>query len=217
LYAVGALLFVPAAKMLVFGFFLVALYIIASGLAFLETAANPYITILGGEKQAVQRLNLAQSFNGVALVVGPYLAGELIFKGNEGDMSTLTEKQQAAEAVILPYVLIASTVLLVAVLFMLVKMPEPDKGEGLRLDKRIFRHRHLVLAVLAQFCYVGAQAGIWGITIDYVITMIPGVSREDASKDYFLLGTALFVVGRFVGTALMMRVKDSRLLTLYGG
>ena len=79
LYAIGALLFIPAAKLLMFGFFLVALYIIASGLAFLETAANPYVTILGKPESSVQRLNFSQSFNGVALVVGPWLAGRFIF------------------------------------------------------------------------------------------------------------------------------------------
>jgi FHS family L-fucose permease-like MFS transporter len=80
LYAVGALLFIPAAKLLTFGFFLIALYIIASGLAFLETAANPYVTILGKPETSVQRLNFSQSFNGVALVVGPWLASFYFFR-----------------------------------------------------------------------------------------------------------------------------------------
>src|SRR5687767_2731271 len=117
LYAFGALLFIPSAYMLTFGFFLIALYIIASGLAFLETAANPYVTILGPAESSVQRLNFSQSFNGVALVVGPWIAGQFIFAGNEGAMTTLAEKQQAAEAVIFPYSLIAGSVLLVALLF----------------------------------------------------------------------------------------------------
>src|SRR5260221_10835728 len=86
LYSIGSLLFVPAAKTFTFGFFLIALYIIASGLAFLETAANPYVTILGKPEKGVQRLNFSQSFNGVALVVGPWLAGQFIFSGHEGLM-----------------------------------------------------------------------------------------------------------------------------------
>src|SRR5690349_7513098 len=85
LYACGALMFIPAAKMLTFGFFLIALYIIASGLAFLETAANPYVTILGKPESSVQRLNFSQSFNGMALIVGPWMAGQFIFAGNEGE------------------------------------------------------------------------------------------------------------------------------------
>ncbi len=215
LYALGALLFIPAAKALTFGFFLVALYIIASGLAFLETAANPYVTILGSQEKAVQRLNFSQSFNGVALVVGPMLAGSLIFSGNEGDLSSLAAKQQAANAVIVPYVGIAVVVLLVTLLFWMAKMPEPDKGEKLRFDRSVFQHRHLVFAVIAQLFYVGAQAGIWGITIDYVVELLPGVSRETASAGFLAAGTLLFVIGRFLGTFLMSFFKDHRLLAIY--
>jgi FHS family L-fucose permease-like MFS transporter len=216
LYAIGALLFIPAAKTLTFGFFLIALYIIASGLAFLETAANPYVTILGKVETSVQRLNFSQSFNGVALVVGPWLAGQFIFAGNEGSLVEASEKQQAAEAVIFPYTLIAIVVLVVAFLFFLVKMPEPSKTAKLKFDKSIFKHKHLTQAVLAQFFYVGAQAGIWGITLNYITELLPGVSNEIASKNYMIVGTFLFVAGRFIGTWLMTMIKDTKLLTLYG-
>jgi MFS transporter, FHS family, L-fucose permease len=216
LYAAGAFLFIPAAKTLTFGFFLIALYIIASGLAFLETAANPYVTILGKKESSVQRLNFSQSFNGVALIVGPWLAGQFIFAGNEGLMATSGEKQQAAEAVILPYSLIAGAVLFVAFLFFLVKMPEPAKSSGLKFDKTIFKHKHLMQAVLAQFAYVGAQAGIWGITLNYITELIPGVSNEVASKNYMIIGTSLFVIGRFLGTWIMTFIKDTKILTVYG-
>jgi MFS transporter, FHS family, L-fucose permease len=217
LYAIGALLFIPAAKLLTFGFFLIALYIIASGLAFLETAANPYVTILGKPETSVQRLNFSQSFNGVALIVGPWMAGQFIFSGNEGLMASSAEKQQAAEAVILPYAIIAGAVLLVAVLFYLVHMPEPAKTSKLKFDKGIFKHKHLMQAVMAQLFYVGAQASIWGITINYVTDLIPGVSREVASKNYMIIGTFLFVAGRFLGTWMMTFIKDHKLLTVYGG
>lgn len=216
LYSTGALLFIPAAKLLTFGFFLVALYIIASGLAFLETAANPYVTILGKPETAVRRLNFSQSFNGVALVVGPWLAGTLIFAGNEGDLSSEAAKQQAANAVILPYVGIAVVVLLVALLFYRYRMPEPDKGDRLEFDTAIFKHRHLMWAVIAQLFYVGAQAGIWGITINYVIDLIPGISREVASRSYMAAGTLMFVIGRFLGTFLLSYIRDHRLLGVYG-
>lgn len=216
LYACGALLFIPSAYSLTFGFFLIALYIIASGLAFLETAANPYVTILGPPQSSVQRLNFSQSFNGVALVVGPWIAGQFIFAGNEGAMDTMGAKQQAAEAVILPYGLIAGTVLLVAFLFYLTRMPEPEKKDKLRFDRSIFKKKHLTWAVIAQLFYVGAQAGIWGITINYVIDLIPGTSKEIASKSYMAVGTALFVIGRFLGTWLMTFIKDHKLLTFYG-
>ena len=216
LYAIGALLFVPAAKSLTFGFFLLALYIIASGLAFLETAANPYVTILGKPENSTQRLNFSQSFNGVALVVGPWLAGTLIFAGNEGDLSSLAAKQQAANAVVVPYIGIAVVVALVAFLFWRTSMPEPDKGEKLKFDFAIFKKRHLTLAVIAQLLYVGAQASIWGITINYVTALLPGVSKEDASKIYLASGTLLFVIGRFLGTWFMNYIRPQRLLAIYG-
>jgi MFS transporter, FHS family, L-fucose permease len=217
LYSIGAFLFIPAAQMLTFGFFLFALYVIASGLAFLETAANPYVTILGKSETAVQRLNFSQSFNGVALVVGPWIAGQFIFSGNEGAMTALADKQQAADAVVIPYIVIGITVLVVAFLFFLIKMPEPAKGAKIVFSKTIFEYRHLTLAILAQFLYVGAQAGIWGITIDYVVDLIPGTSKELASKNYMAIGTTLFVVGRFLGTWLMTFIRDHRILTVYGG
>lgn len=216
LYAFGALLFIPAAKNLTFGFFLIALYIIASGLAFLETAANPYVTILGKTETSVQRLNFSQSFNGLALVVGPWIAGQFIFAGNEGSMTTLAEKQHAAEAVIFPYAIIASAVLIVAFLFFLIKMPEPIKTSKLKFDSSIFKHKHLTWAIIAQFFYVGAQAGIWGITLNYITDLLPGVSNEVASKNFMIIGTTLFVIGRIAGTGLMMIIKDHLLLTYYG-
>lgn len=216
LYAIGALLFIPAAKTLTFGFFLFALYIIASGLAFLETAANPYVTILGKAESSVARINFAQMFNGAALVVGPWLAGQFIFAGNEGAMSSVAEKQQAADAVIFPYMLIGGFVLVVALLFLLVKMPEPSKGSKLLFDRSIFKKKHLMMATLTQFFYVGAQASIWGITIDYVIHLLPDISKEVASKNYLLVGTSLFVTGRIIGTFLLTVFKGNRLLAVYG-
>lgn len=216
LYAIGAFLFIPAAETLTFGFFLIALYIIASGLAFLETAANPYITILGKTESSVQRLNFSQSFNGLALVVGPWVAGQFIFAGNEGTLGTMEQKHQAASAVVLPYTVLASTVLLVAALFYLIKMPEPVKGAKLKFDKSIFKHRGLINAVIAQLFYVGAQAGVWGITINFITSLLPNTSNEIASKKYMAVGTLLFVVGRFFGTWLMTVVKNNKLLTVYG-
>ncbi len=215
LYALGALLFIPAAKLLTFSFFLIALYIIATGLAFLETAANPYVSILGKSETAVQRLNFSQSFNGMALVVGPWIAGQFIFSGNEQIHSTL-DKQHAAESVIFPYSVIGGVVLLIAIVFYFLKMPEPVKGVKLMFDKTIFKQKHLMHAVMTQLFYVGAQAGIWGITINYITELIPGTSREDASKNYMAIGTVLFVIGRFLGTWFMSFIKDHQLLAIYG-
>lgn len=212
LYVIGAFMFIPAAKSLTFGFFLVALYIIASGLAFLETAANPYVTILGKPEKSVQRLNFAQMFNGFALIVGPILAGTLIFAGNEGSLETQEMKEQAAGAVILPYTFIGMGVLLIAIMVALTKMPDVSSGTPLKFSRTIFKHKHLVWAVVAQFFYVGAQASIWGITLNYIIDVLPGTTKEAASINYMPIGTTLFVVGRVAGTALLSFVKDHWLL-----
>lgn len=215
LYAFGALMFIPAAKMLTFGFFLFALYIIASGLAFLETAANPYVTMLGKPETSVQRLNFSQMFNGLALIVGPILAGQFIFAGNEGAMETQAAKQQAANAVIFPYMLIAIGVLLIALLLAITTMPEFSSQSKLKFDREIFKHKHLVWATIAQFFYVGAQASIWGITINYIIDVLPNTTKEIASTNYMPIGTGLFVVGRVVGTLIMSWIKDYKLLRLF--
>jgi MFS transporter, FHS family, L-fucose permease len=216
LYSAGALLFIPAAELLTFGFFLIALYVIASGLAFIETAANPYITILGNPATSVQRLNFSQSFNGLALVVGPWIAGQFIFAGNEGPMDLLEHKQQAADAVVMPYTILAAVVFFVAVLFYFVRMPEPPKGKPIRFDKKIFADKNFTYAIIAQFFYVGAQASIWGITINYVTEMLPGTSKEFASKHFMVIGTILFVTGRFLGTWMMTFIKDYKILAYYG-
>lgn len=215
LYAIGALMFIPAAKLLTFGFFLFALYIIASGLAFLETAANPYVTMLGKPETSVQRLNFSQMFNGLALIVGPILAGQFIFAGNEGSMETQAAKEQAANAVIFPYMLIAIGVLLIAFLFGIMKMPEFASKSKLKFDAEIFSHKHLVWATIAQFFYVGAQASIWGITINYIIDVLPGTTKEIASTNYMPIGTSLFVIGRVVGTMVMSWIKDYKLLRIF--
>lgn len=215
LYAIGALMFIPAAKLLTFGFFLFALYIIATGLAFLETAANPYVTMLGKAESSVQRLNFSQAFNGLALVVGPMLAGRFIFAGNEGAMETQAMKEQAANAVIFPYTLIAIGVLVIAALVAITRMPAFASSSKLKFDKDIFKHKHLVWATVAQLFYVGAQASIWGITIDYIIEVLPGTSKEAASSNYMPIGTGLFVVGRVVGTILMSWIKDYKLLRFF--
>ncbi len=144
-------------------------------------------------------MNFSQSFNGRCIGGWAMVAGRFIFAGNEGAMTTLAEKQQAADAVILPYMMIAGVVLLVAFCFYLTRMPEPAKGASLKFDKAIFKKRHLTYAVIAQLFYVGAQAGIWGITIDYVIEILPGTSKEVASQNFLAIGTSLFVVGRIFG------------------
>jgi MFS transporter, FHS family, L-fucose permease len=176
LYAVGALLFYPAADVRVYGFFLGALFIIACGLAFLETAANPYVTVLGDPATAETRLNFAQSFNGLSIILGPVIGSLFIFSEKEytNDMLNAMPAAEAeairiaeAQSVQGPYLLLAGIVLLVTLLFAFTRMPEiSSSGEKSASFKGITRHRHLMFGVLAQFFYVGAQASLWGYFID---------------------------------------------------
>ncbi len=181
LYAGGALLFYPAADIRVYSFFLFALFTIASGLAFLETAANLYVTVLGDKKDAEWRINFAQSFNGISIILGPIIGSLFIFSKNEYTpelLASMTADQiQAArveEALSVqgPYLAVAVIVAAVAVFFAFTKMPEVGREEELAEGKvGIFdllgRYRHLTLGVFAQFANVGAQATLWGYFVDF--------------------------------------------------
>ena len=213
LYAAGALLFYPAAQYENFTFFLLALFILASGLAFLETAANPYITVLGKPETSEFRLNLAQSFNGVGSFIGPIIGGALFFGKKVGT------GQSQLDTVKYTYIAIAAVVLLVAFLFFRTPMPEV-KEEELVIDesghvgKKLFQHTHFVWAIVAQFFYVAAQVGIAALFINYCTEKNVGIDNEKAS--YLLSGSLiLFTIGRFAGTGLMKIIAPNKLLALY--
>lgn len=224
LFAVGAFLFYPAASLRDFNFFLFALFVIASGLTFLETAANPYINELGDPATATQRLNFAQSFNGLAATLAPLIGGGLILSGK-----TLTEAEAAAmgpdqldtylnieaSAVQIPYLVIGLVVLLVAILLWRTPLPEivEEKDAFLEKSGSIFREKNLMFGVLAQFFYVGAQVGIASFFIRYS-HYVAGVEEKSAAN---LLAAALlgFMIGRFVGTFLMKYIAPHILLAIY--
>ena len=213
LYAVGALLFYPSAENESFSFFLLSLFVLASGLAFLETAANPYITVLGKPEASEFRLNLAQSFNGVGSFLGPLIGGALFF----GDKTATGSS--SLDTVKYVYIVIAVIVLLVAFLFFKTPMPEVkeeelvvDKSE--HVGKKLFQHSHFVWAIVAQFFYVAAQVGIAALFINYCTEKNVGIDNERAA--YLLSGSlVLFTIGRFAGTALMKIIAPHKLLALY--
>ena len=210
LYTTGALLFFPSAQLENYNFFLLSLFILASGLAFLETAANPYITVLGKPETSEFRLNLAQSFNGVGSFIGPIIGANVFFSEGEGAGNLDTVKYV--------YLVIASVVFLVALLFMRTPLPE-IKEEKLVSDiqqdiKPLFSHRNFTGAIVTQFFYVAAQVGIAALFINYCTEASTSITNSQAS--YFLsISLMLFTLGRFAGTALMKRIAPNKLLTIY--
>ena len=213
LFAIGAFGFIPAAFLHSATPFLIALFVIACGLCILETAANPYSTILGPPASAAQRLNLSQSFNGLGWILGPLVGGLLIFGAPEGDSMALTK----------PYILVGGIVLFVALLFFFTKLPEikPEEEEEVtaiveeKPAASLWKRRQFVRSVVAQFCYCAAQTGIFGFFINYVTEMDPGISNLRASRILAFCGMALFMIGRLSGSFTMKWLAPGRLLTWY--
>lgn len=206
LYAAGAILFLPAAYAASYGFYLVAIYIMAGGCSVLETTANPYILSMGSPETATRRLNIAQSFNPIGSIIGILMSKYFILK----DISLYSV---SGTYVSLGLVLIA---ILVAILF--VKMPAGrDSGNRsgiLASFGRLFRNRLYRYGVVAQFFYVGAQIGVWSFTIRIVMQEL-GVLEAQASTIY-LITIIGFCLSRFIYTWLMKWVSPAKLL-LAGG
>ena len=225
LFAAGCFLFLPAANTHQYIFFLGALFIIASGLTFLETAANPYATILGNPETATLRLNFAQSFNGLAAVMAPLIGGSIILSGKEYSDAELNAMsavqmqqylQTEADSVKLPYFILGSVILLVAILFLVTKLPDiketGDKESGNPLHA--FKHRHLKWAVVAQFFYVGAQVCVGSFFIKMASTGAGLDEKTAASYLGYGYGIA-FMAGRFLGTYFMRFIPPQHLLAIY--
>jgi len=232
LFAGGALLFLPAADTHRYAVFLAALFIIACGLAVLETAANPYISMLGRADRAVQRLNLAQSFNGLAATLAPIVGARLILVDGVPDAQlqampeSLRQATLAAEAASVkgPYLAIALVIMLIAVIFYFLKMPAVGAGGGTGQAApetpagsallRAMRKASIRRAAIAQFFYVGAQVCVFSFFILYA-SQAAGLAQV-AAADYLGWGCGLaFVCGRFAGTWLMKYFSSARLLLTY--
>jgi MFS transporter, FHS family, L-fucose permease len=211
LCATGALLFIPAATILVYWFFLLALFVMACGQSFLEVAANPYVTVLGPAGSAERRLNLAQSFNSVGAVITPVIGAAFILTNTESQSAQTAE----ANTVRIPYLIIASIFLAVAAMIFFTKLPEvqDDAPEPQRL-REVWKHPHLMRGVLAQFFYVGAQVGVASFIIRLTEYLVPGTADKAAAGylKWHLLG---FMIGRFTGSAIMKFIPASRLLAAF--
>ena len=228
LFSSGSFLFWPAALVGRYGFFLFALFVIASGLSFLETASNPFIAQLGAPQSAARRLNFSQAFNPLGAISGVLGGTIFIFSGVE-----LTPQQTAAMQaahtygaylkhetmrVVMPYLVVGMVTLLWACLIARTKFPEiarehESAAEDHGSFRQLLRYPHFLLAIVAQFLYVGAQVGTWSYFIQYVQD---GTHEPEKIAGYFLTGTLVaFGLGRFSSAALMRYVRPALLMGIY--
>jgi FHS family L-fucose permease-like MFS transporter len=229
LFGTGALLFYPAAQYGEYHFFLGALFVVASGLSFLETSANPMIAAMGAPESADQRLNFAQMFNPLGTIFGVFIGKELILSDTHLGPEQVAAMEPAAQtawraseltAVKLPYLGIACVVLLWAVLVAIAKVPPMAQRVATDADAQaggfrgLFAFPRYWMGVLAQFAYVGAQVGVWSFVIRYTQFNTPGTAEKVAANN-LLITLCLFFAGRFVGTLLMSKFRPASLLALF--
>ena len=202
LYGLGSLLFIPGEYWMSFNFFLFSLFVIACGLVFLETAANPYMTELGDKETAASRLNLAQSFNGLGCICGPLIGGLLLFS-EEGEV-----------AISLPYTLMGIVVLAVAMVFSKIRLPEivhEEEGDREGKAKSLWSHKLFIFGIAALFCYEIAEISINSFFINYVVDD-GWMNARDASIVLSFGGLGLFMCGRFAGSWIMQRIRAEKVL-----
>lgn len=237
LFAIGAFLFYPAAKLAAFVPFLGALFVLACGLAFLETAANPYSIALGAKESSARRINISQSFNGLGWILGPLIGGLFIFGAAEA-----TGEEDKFDSLVTPYMMIGCIVVVVTLVFIFIKLPEikeertTEKSEDPPM-RNLLKHPAFITAVIAQFLYVAAQTGTNSFFINYVIDAIPDLkmpisgmmkhlgyfgevfmprnNEQAASLILAIGGMGAFWIGRLTGSYIMKFVAPKRLLLIY--
>jgi len=237
--AVGGFWFMPASKIAAFWAFLLGVCLIAAGLTFLETIANPYTTVLGDQRNAATRINLAQSCNGVGWIFGP-IAGGMFFYGTDA-----AGNSTGSQMLWIPYAGVGVVVLVLAVVFYFANVPDIKTEDDYHLDDAtpgyshsIWKHPHFVLAVAAQFLYVAAQAGIFSFFINYMTSQVPPIPsswQTERFKEWFSANDAgvlgltdkgaanlasagfiCFLMGRVSGAALLKKFAAQKVLGLYG-
>ena len=227
LYSIGTFLFWPAAHSGKYLFFLFALFIIASGLSFLETGANPFIAGLGNPESSERRLNFSQAFNPFGAILGVLIGTIFIFSGIEHNQAKIEMMKQTGEysayiqfetmRVVRPYMVLGVVIFLWAILIIRTKFPviaaEMNSSENKGNPRELLKYRHFLTGVLAQFFYVGAQVGTWSYFIQYAQDYT-GIAEKSAG--YFLTGTLVaFLIGRFSATLIMKYIKPGKLMGIY--
>ena len=228
IFASGCFLFWPAALAGKYAFFLSALFVIAAGLAFLETGSNSFIAILGDPDKSEQRLNLSQSFNPLGSMTGVLVGTVFIFSGTELSTAGIekmklagTYKQYLHDEIMRvgpPYLIIGTIILICAFLIWRAKFPEGDKKEKGSTQNsgkfsELFRYPHFLKGVLAQFFYVGAQVGTWSFLIQYIKDYMHKPEKE--AGIYLTISLLSFAVGRFASTAMMKKFEPKLLMGVY--
>jgi FHS family L-fucose permease-like MFS transporter len=230
MYAIGALLFWPAAQYEAFGFFLISLYVLTFGLAFLETTANPFILSLGSQKTATRRLNLAQAFNPIGSLLGMFVASRVILAALDSDkrnaageliFPTLDEATKAMirtnDLMIIrnPYVILGLVVIVMFVIIAVTRMPAAGHVEGFNARdsfRRLFKNKIYREGVIAQVFYVAAQIMCWTFIIQYADNL--GIDKATAQM-YNIVAMGIFLSSRFISTLIMKYVNASRLLMFF--
>ena len=231
LAACGGLLFFPAAMLKEYWAYLCIFFIIATGMCFLETAANPYVTALGDPESAPRRLNLAQSFNGLGAFIAAMFLSKLILSGNHYTRNTLPASfpggwegyiQTETDAMKLPYLLLAMLLIVIAIIFIFSKLPKIKEGntmEGVEykgeklIDFGVLKRSHLRWGVIAQFFYNGGQTAINSLFLVYCCTYAE--LPENTATTFFGLYMLAFLAGRWTGTLLMVKFRPQDMLLVY--
>jgi FHS family L-fucose permease-like MFS transporter len=222
---IGALLFIPAAAVPSYALFLGALMVLAGGITALQVAANPYVAVLGPPETASSRLNLAQAFNSLGTAIAPYLGGYLILSATSKSINTVRQmspevlqayRVQEASSVKLPYLIIGLALILLGAAISMFKLPPTPQAELHEHDgsaiKNLWRFRQLVLGTVGIFVYVGAEVSIGSFLINYFSQANIGNITEQAAAKYVSLYWLGAMIGRFIGSAVLQKVRTGTVL-----
>lgn len=226
--ALGAFLFIPAASLPAFTFFLAALIVVAAGMTVLQVSANPYVSVLGPPETASSRLNLAQAFNSLGTTIAPFFGSLLILTGTRMSMADMRHlssaalhayRLQEASSVKFPYLLIAGILLLLAFAISLFRLPViSTAGDAVGVDASVkpavglWKHRHLVLGVIGIFVYVGAEVSIGSFLVNYFSQPYIGAMAEKTAAYYVMFYWGGAMIGRFIGSAALQKIQPGKLL-----